>query len=178
MASGRQGTKEIGLRKHWKTIVMAVVVTVLGLSVVAAAYGATKSGSTKRSRTFAGACTQLLKNPQAAQEMQALRAEHQQEMQDWWAKYSADPASAEARAALKALRTEHWNDMKALFAKYGVKLPANAGPGNLGYGMMGGGCGGGGCGQGGAGCGGFGQGGATGAGYGMMGGGTMGGVTY
>jgi hypothetical protein len=181
MATWSPWNKEIGLRKHWKTIVMAVVVTVIGLSVVAAAYGATKSGSAKRSRTFAGACAQLLRNPQAAQDMQALRAEHQQEMQDWWTRYGADPTSAEAQAALKALRTEHWNDMKALFDKYGIKLPANAGPGSLGFGMMGagGGCGGAGCGQGGVGCGSIGQGSATGTGYGMMGGGgMMGGWSY
>ena len=169
------------MRKQWKTIVIVAVVAALGLSVVAAAYGATRSGNTKRARSFAGACQQLFKNPQAVEDMQALRAEHQQEMQAWWSKYGSDPTSAEAVAALKELRTEHWNDMKALFDKYGVKLPANAGPGIMGgFGMMGGGggCGGGGCGQGGAGCGGFGQGGITGAGYGMMGGGMMGGYTY
>jgi hypothetical protein len=169
------------LRRHWKTIVMAVVVTVLGLSVVAAAYGATKAGSTKRARTFAGACAQLFKDPKAVEDMQALRAEHRQDMQAWWVKYGSDPTSADAQAALKALRTEHWNEMKALFERYGVKLPANAGPGSLGFGMMGGGagCGGAGCGQNGVGCGGFGQNGGTGTGYGMMGGGgMMGGYTY
>ena len=168
------------MRKHWKTMVLAVVVTVIGLSVVAAAYGATRSGNAKRAKTFAGACAQLFKNPQAAADMQALRLEHQQEMQSWWEKYGSDPTSADAVAALKALRTEHWNDMKALFEKYGVKLPAGAGPGSMGgFGMMGGGCGGAGCGQGGAGCGGFGQNGNGGAGYGMMGGaGMMGGYTY
>jgi hypothetical protein len=165
-------TKESGVRKHWKTLAIAAVVAVLGLSVVAAAYGATKgSGSTKRTRTLAGACAQLFKNPQAVQDMQALRAEHQKEMQEWSTTYGNDPTSADAQAALKALRTEHWNDMKALFEKYGVKLPANAGPGNGGYGMMGGGgCGGAGCGAGGVGCGGLGQSGSTGTGYGMMGG--------
>jgi hypothetical protein len=174
-------TKESGVRKHWKTLAIAAVVAVLGLSVVAAAYGATKgSGSTKRTRTLAGACAQLFKNPQAVQDMQALRAEHQKEMQQWWATYGNGPTGADAQAALKELRAEHWNDMKALFDKYGVKLPANARPGNAGYGMMGGGagCGGAGCGAGGAGCGGFGQSGTTGTGYGMMGGGMMGGTTY
>ncbi len=56
---------ESGVRRHWKTMVITVVVAVLGLSVVAAAYGATKSGSSKKSRTFAAACAQLLKDPQA-----------------------------------------------------------------------------------------------------------------
>jgi len=152
---------------------MVAVVAALGLSVVAAAYGATRSGTTKKARTVAGACQQLFKDPQAVEDMQALRARHQQDMQAWWDKYGDTPTSTDAVAALKALRTSHWNDMKALFEKYGVKLPANAGPGNLGgFGMMGGGCGGGGCGPGGGGCGGFGQSGNTGAGYGMMGGST------
>jgi hypothetical protein len=152
------------------------VVAVLGLAVVAAAYGATKSGSNKRSRTFAAACAQLLKDPQAAADMQALRAEHRAEMQVWWSTYGNDRGSAAAQSAFKVLRAEHWSDMKALFEKYGVKLPANAGPGNYGFGMMGaGGCGGAGCGPAGAGCGGAGQG----AGFGgMMGGGMMGGWTY
>jgi hypothetical protein len=135
------------LRKRWKTIVIAVMVAAIGLSVVAAAYGATKTTRAGKGR---GACGTLMKNPQAVKDMQALRAEHQKEMQAWWDKYGSDPNSAEAQAALKALRTEHWNDMKALFRKYGVELPANAGPGTCGggNGMMGGGsggCGGGGC---------------------------------
>jgi hypothetical protein len=174
----RAGAKESGVRKHWKMLVIAAVVAALGLSVVAVAYGATKSGNNKRARTFAGACAQLFNDPQAVADMQALRVEHQGEMQDWWTKYGSNPADAEAQAALKKLRTEHWNDMKALFKKYGVKLPANAGPRSLGgYGVMGGGgCGGAGCGAGGVGCG---QGGSAGTGYGAMGGyGMMGGSTY
>ena len=66
------------MKKNWKAIVMVAVVAALGLSVVAAAYGATRSGNTKRARTFSGACAQLFKNPQAVTDMQALRAEHQQ----------------------------------------------------------------------------------------------------
>jgi hypothetical protein len=165
------GRKESCVRKHWKTMVVAVVVAVLGLSVVAVAYGATKSGPGKKPRSFAAACAQLFKDPQAVADMQALRAEHQKEMQEWWAEYGGSPRSDDAVAALKALRVEHWTDMKALFGKYGVKLPANAGPNSLGgYGMMGGGgCGGGGCGPAGAGCGGLGQGAGGGFG-GMMGG--------
>jgi hypothetical protein len=167
------------LRNRWKTIVIAVTVAAIGLSLVAVAYGATKTTRAGKSR---GACATLMTNPQAVKDMQALRAEHQKDMQAWWDKYGSDPNSAEAQAAMKALRTEHWNDMKALFAKYGVALPANAGPGTCGGGgngmMGGGGCGGA---AGGAGCAGPGTGGSnTGAGYGMMGGGTgmMGGTTY
>jgi hypothetical protein len=165
------------VRKHWKAIVIAVMVTVVGLSVVAAAYGTTRS-TRKANRAFAGACAQLMSNPQAVQDMQALRVEHQKDMQAWWSQYGSDPTSDAAKAALKALRTEHWNDMKALFGKYGIKVPANAGPGSLGgFGMMGGQYGG--CGTGGAGCGGVGTGTNTGAGSGgMMGGGMMGGYTY
>ena len=166
------------MKRHWKTIVIAVVVATIGLSVVAAAYGATRSGKSTRTRALAGACAQLMSNPQAVQDMQLLRAEHQKDMQDWWTKYGSAPNSADAQTALKALRTEHWNDMKQLFQKYGIKVPAGAGPGSLGgFGMMGGAYGG--CGAGGGGCGGAGNGGAAGAGYGgMMGGGMMGGWTY
>jgi hypothetical protein len=163
------------LRKRWKTIVIAVMVAAIGLSVVAAAYGATKTTRAGKGR---GACGTLMKNPQAVKDMQALRAEHQKEMQAWWDKYGSDPNSAEAQAALKALRTEHWNDMKALFRKYGVELPANAGPGTCGggNGMMGGGSGG--CG--GGGCAGGNDTTGTGYGNGMMGGGSgmMGGYAY
>ena len=156
------------MRNRWKTIVIAVMVAAIGLSVVAAAYGATKTTRAGKGRA---ACGALMKNPQAVKDMQVLRAEHQKEMRAWRDKYAGDPSGAEAQAALKALRTEHWNDMKALFEKYGVALPANAGPGACGggNGMMGGGsggCGGGGC--------------AGGNGNGMMGGGNgmMGGCTY
>ena len=159
------------MRNRWKTIVIAVMVAAIGLSVVAAAYGATKTSRAGKGRA---ACGALMKNPQAVKDMQVLRAEHQKEMQAWRDQYAGDPSGAEAQAALKALRTEHWNDMKALFEKYGVALPANAGPGVCGggAGMMGGGNGGnGGCGGGGC---------AGGNGTGMMGGGSgmMGGYTY
>jgi len=157
------------LRNRWKTIVIAVTVAAIGLSLVAVAYGATKTTRAGKSR---GACATLMTNPQAVKDMQALRAEHQKDMQAWWDKYGSDPNSAAAQAAMQALRTEHWNDMKALFEKYGVAVPATAGPGtcgNGGNGMMGGGgCGGAG---GGAGCAGPGSAGANnGGGNGMMGG--------
>ena len=157
------------MRNRWKTIVIAVTVAAIGLSLVAVAYGATKTTRAGKSR---GACATLMTNPQAVKDMQALRAEHQKDMQAWWDKYGSDPNSTTAQAAMQALRTEHWNDMKALFEKYGVAVPATAGPGtcgNGGNGMMGGGgCGGAG---GGAGCAGPGSAGANnGGGNGMMGG--------
>ena len=105
------------MRKHWKMIVIAAAVAVLGLSVVAVASGAAKVKNPLRGRA---ACGQLMSNPKAVAAMQALRVEHRQEMQAWYDKYGADPASAEAQAALKALRTEHWNDMKALFKQFGI----------------------------------------------------------
>jgi len=145
-------------------MVIAVTVAALGLSLVAAAYGATKA--TRAGKSRGGACATLMNNPQAVKDMQALRAEHQKEMQAWWDRYGNAPNSAGARAALKALRTEHWNDMRELFKKYGITVPSNAGPGG-GFGMMGGGNGG--CG---GGCGGTGT--PTGAGYGGM----MGGTSY
>ena len=103
-----------------------------------------------------------MSNPEAVKAMQELRAEHQNEMQDWAARYGSDPSSAEAQSALQKLRQEHWSDMQKLFKKLGVKAPATAGPGS---GMMrgAGGCGGA-CGSGATGS-------AQGAGYGsgMMG---------
>jgi hypothetical protein len=166
------------VRKHWKLIVIAAAVAVLGLSVVAVASGAAKVKNPFRGRA---ACGQLMNNPKAVAAMQALRVEHRQEMQAWYDKYGADPASAEAKAALKALRVEHWNDMKALFKQFGIQVPKGTGPGACGGqgGMMGGGMmgsgGNGACG-GGAGCAGPGSGtGNQGAGYG---GGMMGGASY
>ena len=50
--------------------------------------------------------------------MQALRVEHQKDMQAWIAQYGSDPTSAEAQAALQKLRQEHWNDMRGLFKQF------------------------------------------------------------
>jgi len=170
------------VKKNWKTIVIVAVVAVIGLSVVAVASGAAKVKNPFRGRA---ACGQLMKNPEALAEMQALRVEHRAEMQAWYETFKSDPRSAKAKAALKALRLEHWNDMKALFKKYGVKVPKGVGPGFCGGrgGMMGGGgmmgnggsgpCGGVG---GGAGCAGPGSG--TGNQGACYGGGMMGGASY
>ena len=168
------------MKKNWKMIVIVAVVAVIGLSAVAVASGAAKVKNPFRGRA---ACGQLMKNPEAVAEMQALRVEHRAEMQAWYETFKSDPTSAKAKAALKALRLEHWNDMKALFKKYGIKVPKGVGPGVCGGqgGMMGGGmmgnggsgpCGGAG---GGAGCAGPGSGnGNQGAGCGGM----MGGASY
>ena len=175
------------MKQHWKMIVIAAVVAVLGLSVVAVAYGATKSQGSARGQA---ACGQLMSNPKAVAAMQALRDEHRQDMQTWYDKYGQTPDSKEAQAALKALRAEHWNEMKALFKQFGITVPKGTGPGACGTqgGMMGGGQGGmmgggnGSCGgAGGAGCAGPSAGTqGTGCGNGMMGGsgGMMGGASY
>jgi hypothetical protein len=145
-------------------------VAAVALSVVAVAYGATKSSTTRRAAAN-GACGALMSNPKAVKAMQALRAEHQEDIQAWNEQYGSDPQGSEAQAALQELRDEHWNEMRQLFKKLGIKPPATQ-PGQ-GGGMMGGagGCGGS-CG--GAGASGVGQG--TGYGGGMMGsgGGMMG----
>jgi hypothetical protein len=162
------------VKKHWKMIVIAAAVAVVGLSVVAVASGAAKVKNPFRGRA---ACSQLIGNPKAVAAMQALRVEHRQEMQAWYEKYGADPTATDAQAALKTLRQEHWDDMKALFKQFGVELPEGSGPGTCGGqgGMMGGG-GNGQCGGGGAGCAGPGSGtGNQGTGYG---GGMMGGASY
>jgi hypothetical protein len=146
--------------------VVATIVAIM-LSVVAVAYGATRTTTTRRAAGNA-ACGALMSNPKALEAMRELRAEHQKEMQAWYQQYGSDRSSAEARAALQKLRAEHWNDMQELFKKFGIKAPAQRGQGG---GMMRGA----GCGQacGGVGAGGVGQG--TGCGGGMMGsGGVMG----
>jgi hypothetical protein len=110
----------------------------------------------------------------ALKAMQALRVEHQKDMQGWNAQYGSDPTSAEAQAALQTLRDEHWNDMRGLFKQFGIKAPATVGRGGMMNGANAGGCGGA-CGS--AGAAGSGQG--AGYGGGMMGsGGMMGGSTY
>jgi hypothetical protein len=164
------------VKKHWKMIVIAATVAVVGLSVVAVASGAAKVKNPFRGKA---ACGQLMSNPKAVKAMQALRNEHRQEMQSWYDTYGAAPSSDTAQAALKTLREEHWNDMKKLFKELGIEVPEGAGPGICGGqgGMMGGGgngpCGGAG---GGAGCAGPGSGtGNQGTGYG---GGMMGGASY
>jgi hypothetical protein len=152
------------VRRHWKTALLVGIVAAVALSVVAVAYGATAKQKVQRGAR-GGSCGALMSNPRALKEMQALRVEHQGDMQAWSEQYGADPSSAEAQAALQTLRQEHWNDMRDLFKKYGIAVLQGAGPGS---GQGSGGCGGG--------CGAGSSGGSQGAGYGMMGsGGMMGG---
>jgi hypothetical protein len=148
-------------------MLLAAVVAAVALSVVAVAYGTTRQ--TQKSSARGGACGVLMSNPQALQEMQALRVEHQQEMQAWSDQFGSDPSGAEAQTALQTLRQEHWNDMRELFKKYGITPPKGSGPG---AGQKSGACGGA--------CGGAGGTQGTGCGNGMMGsgGGMMGGGSY
>ncbi len=156
------------MRRHWKTILLVAVVAAIALSMVAVAYGATTK-QTARSGAHGGACGAPMSNPQALKDVQALRVEHQQDMQAWSDQYGSDPSGAEAQAALQKLREEHRNEMRDLFKKYGVTASQGAGPGT---GQRGGGCGGT--------CGGYGStSDVQGTGYGVMGsgGGMMGGGT-
>jgi hypothetical protein len=141
---------------------MVAAVAAVALSVVAVAYGATRT-STPRPAAGNGACEALSSDPRGLEAMQALRTEHRAEMQAWYDQYGSDPSSSEAEAARQTLRTEHWTEMQDLFKKLGVEAPTKQGQGG---GMMrgSGGCGGGSCGGAGAG-----QGAAC-KGGGMMGG--------
>ena len=158
------------MKRYWRTIAIVTAVVVIALSVVAVAYGATRTTGRAAGNS---ACGALMSNPKAVKAMQGLRAEHRQEMQAWIDQYGADPSSAEAQAALTALREEHWNDMRDLFKRLGIKVPAGVGPGRMmgGPGVCGAACGGAGSGAGAQG---------TGYGSGMMGssGGMMGGWSY
>ena len=124
------------MKRHWRTIALVTAVVVIALSVVAVAYGATRTTRRAAGNT---ACGALMSNPKAVKAMQSLRAEHRQEMQAWIDKYGADPSSAEAQAALKSIREEHRNDMRDLFKRLGIKVPAGVGPGGMMRGS--GGCG-------------------------------------
>jgi hypothetical protein len=151
------------VNRHWKRIATVAVVVAVALSVVAVAYGATRTTAERRAARDAG-CGVLMSNPEAVEAMLALRAEHQKERQAWYEQYGSDPSSAEAQTALEQLREDHRDDMRGLFEEFGIARPDGAGPG----GMMGsgGGCGGAGARAGqGAGCGGM-----MGSGGGMMGG--------
>jgi hypothetical protein len=86
----------------------------------------------------------LLDDPQAREDVLALREEHRDEMAAWWEKFGEDPQAAAAQEALEQLREEHRADMLALFDKYGVTPPEGFGE-RGGCGMGGGpgaGCGG------------------------------------
>jgi hypothetical protein len=88
----------------------------------------------------------LMQDPEAREEMWALRDEHQKEMRAWWDTYGDDPQSAEAQDALTKLREEHRGDMAKLFEKYGLTPPDGFEQGGRGGCGLGGGSGAGGCG--------------------------------
>jgi hypothetical protein len=119
------------VRGRWKRVALVVAVVAVALSVVAVAYGTTRTSRATGSAARKGACGALMSNPKALKAMQALRAEHQKDMQAWNAQYGSDPTSSEAQAALQKLREGHWNDMRGLFKQFGVKAPAAVGPGGM-----------------------------------------------
>jgi hypothetical protein len=88
----------------------------------------------------------LMQDPQAREEMWALRDEHQEELRAWWDEYGDDPQGSEAQDALEKLREEHRGDMSDLFEKYGLTPPdafEQGGRGGCGLGgPAAGGCGG------------------------------------
>ena len=86
---------------------MVAVVAAVALSVVAVAYGATRT-QTERRAAGNGACGVLMDDPEALDAMQALRAEHQKERQAWYERYGSDPSERRgpgcaAEAARRAL---------------------------------------------------------------------------
>lgn len=111
----------------------------------------------------------LMQDPQAREDMLALRDEHRAEMSAWWDEYGDDPTSDAAQKALDELRDEHHADMLELFEKYGVTPPEGFGEGDRGGCGVGGPAAGGGCAGRGSGGQGFGAGQGFG-GQGMMGG--------
>ena len=151
----------------------AVAVAVVGVAAVATGFGAVDrgvpfggmgggmmfaadgDGGSGEGRQGCGG-SGLMQDPQAREDMWALRDEHRGEMQAWWDTYGDDPQSADAQEALEKLREEHRGDMAKLFEKYGLTLPDDFGQGGRGGCGLGGGAGAGGCGGPGAGSGGFG----------------------
>ena len=82
------------MRGRWKRVALVAAVAAVALSVVAVAYGATRTSSATGRATRSGACGALMSNPEALKAMQALRVEHQKEMQAWNAQYGSDPTSS------------------------------------------------------------------------------------
>jgi hypothetical protein len=133
--------------RRWKVwVLVGGAAVTLGLFLFSTGAGAaTRKAVPRLWGGGVGACRTLSSDPAAVKDMQALRAEHQKEMQAWWQKYGSDPSSTAAQQALQKLRQEHWDDMQQLLKKYGVTAPSTrpgaASPG-WGRGMMGGGYGG------------------------------------
>jgi hypothetical protein len=137
----RRAGRSVRVKRQWRTIAIVATVAAIALSVVAVAYGATR---TSRDQDGDNACEALAGNAKALDAMRDIRAEHVEEMQAWNDTYGSDPTTAEAQSALQKLRAEHWNDMNELFKRFGVEPSAGAGPGRAlrGSGGCGGTCGG------------------------------------
>jgi hypothetical protein len=140
--------------QKWKItwILAAVAIAVLALAGVAlAATNAPGPASTPDAGVNCG----VTDDPEAAAELQALRAEFWDARQAWFDKYGDDRTSAEAQAAFQKLRDDHLAKVQAVFDKYGIDATAGSRAGaGCGGGMMGGGNGCGGNGGGMMGCGG------------------------
>ena len=152
-AGDRNKTYEGNIMRS-KALLIAGATVVLALSLASVAFAATKAPSAAPAAQARGAaCSALLDNPAAASELQALRTEHQADMQAWYAKYGTDRSTAAAQTALTALRAEHQKDMQALLTKYGIDASLCTGGGMMGGGTGGAGMSGGMGGMGGGGCG-------------------------
>ena len=122
-----------------KALLISGAALVLALSVASVAFAATKSPSAAPTAQARGAaCSALLDDPAAASELQALRTEHQADMQAWYDTYGTERSSSAAQTALTKLRTEHQTEMQALLTKYGIDAGLCSGGGMMG-GRMGGG---------------------------------------
>lgn len=60
----------------------------------------------------------LTRHPEAMQPFLDLRAQHVQEMTDWWTTYGAAPTSDAAQQALNDLWQKRWNDLKDSYQQY------------------------------------------------------------
>ena len=119
--------EEDDMRRQWKMLAIVASMAVTGLVVVAGASAATDVATPPNT---GGACAALTDDPQALEEMQALRTEKQQAWQAWFDKYGAERSSAEAQLAKQQLREQYQSDMTALLEKYGIEVPEGAGPGS------------------------------------------------
>jgi hypothetical protein len=169
----------------WKIVALAALATaVVSGTAVALAAGEATTGPWTAAGSFvadegpdaAAACGgpggALLTDPEAREDLAALRGEHRADMRAWWEKYGDDSRSEQAQKALEELRAEHRAQLLELFERYGVTPPP--GLSGDGAGPCGGFGGGWGAGAGsepsaGRGCGGAGA--APGQGRAMMGGG-------
>jgi hypothetical protein len=87
----------------------------------------------------AGPALDVLEDPEARAEVEALRERHRAEMREWWEKYGDAPRGEAAQEELRGLREQHREELRAMLAGYGVDLPAGLrfGEGGRARGMFG-----------------------------------------